>query len=84
MPTAGFEIRDIDSFRATAAVPQSETDTTRDPGRAPQGANEHIVLRPFSEPVERTAIEETLNTEKSLATPPIRLVGKGGFRPVSC
>jgi signal transduction histidine kinase/FixJ family two-component response regulator len=77
----GFEIREVD--RSGKRRRAGERDwyypvTYVDPLRG----NEHIVgFDLFSEPGRKTAVAETFNTGRVIATPPIRLVQEKGDQP---
>jgi CHASE domain len=77
----GFEIREVDASgqRRRAAERDRYYPVTY---VEPLKGNEHIVgFDLFSEPGRRTAIEETINTGRVTATPPIRLVQEKGDQP---
>jgi signal transduction histidine kinase/CheY-like chemotaxis protein/sensor domain CHASE-containing protein len=77
----GFEIREVDRSgkrRRAGARERYYPVTYVDPLKG----NEHIVgFDLFSEPGRKTAVQETFNTGRVIATPPIRLVQEKGDQP---
>jgi signal transduction histidine kinase/integral membrane sensor domain MASE1/ActR/RegA family two-component response regulator len=77
----GFEIREVDHAgkrRRAGKRDQYYPVTCVDPLKG----NEHIVgFDLFSEPGPKTAVQEAVNTERVIATPPIRLIQEKGDQP---